>query len=242
MKTLNILLLFLITLSANESFYKSKKELRKIYQGHQKTFYCACKYNFKNNKNVIDKKSCGYNPRNRYYKSGKPNQRAKRIEWEHIMPAENFGRQLQCWRKGHSKCIKKNGKPFKGRKCCEKVSEKFRIMQADMHNLVPAIGELNGDRSNYRYDFYPAQPKQYGECKFEVLFKEKRARVKKDIRGNIARAYLYMSDRYNILLSKQEQLKFNSWNKEDPVDEWEYQRNKSIINIQGNLNSYIMIK
>ncbi len=24
-------------------------------------------------------------------------------------------------------------------------------MEADLHNLVPAVGEINGDRSNYRF-------------------------------------------------------------------------------------------
>ena len=112
-------------------------------------------------------------------------------------------------------------------------------MQADMHNLVPAIGELNGDRSNYRYDFELPQSNQYGACEFEVLFKERRARVKKDIRGNIARTYLYMNDRYGMKLSKQEQKKFEAWAKEDPVDAWEYERNVRLKNIQGNLNNFI---
>ena len=112
-------------------------------------------------------------------------------------------------------------------------------MQADMHNLVPAIGELNGDRSNYRFDFELPQSKQYGACDFEVLFKERRARVKEDTRGNIARTYLYMSNRYGMKLSKQEQKKFQAWNKKDPVDAWEAVRNQRIQKTQNNINKYI---
>ncbi|XTO84359.1 hypothetical protein J0E88_05230 [Campylobacter coli] len=41
-------------------------------------------------------KSDLYAPRNKYTKKGKINQRAKRIEWEHIMPAQNFGKHLPC--------------------------------------------------------------------------------------------------------------------------------------------------
>ena len=37
-----------------------------------------------------------------------------------------------------------------GRKACSK-DPIFNKMEADMHNLVPAIGELNADRSNFRY-------------------------------------------------------------------------------------------
>ncbi|MFC2073774.1 endonuclease [Campylobacterota bacterium] len=240
MRTLIVLLsLAAFLLAGNESFSKSKKELRKIYHDHQITFYCDCKYNYKDKNNMINKASCGYTPRLSHYKSGKPNTRAKRIEWEHVVPAENFGRQFTCWREGDPKCVKKNGKKYKGRKCCTKVNQQYRIMQADMHNLVPTVGELNGDRSNYRYDFELAQPGQYGECKFEVLFKDKRARVKEDIRGNIARTYLYMSDRYGMKLSQQEQRKFEAWNKKDPIDACEIERNKRILKVQGNENPFI---
>jgi len=100
---------------------------------------------------MIDRNSCGYVPRNELTKKGKENERVDRIECEHIMPAENFGRHLPCWREG-------------GRKACSK-DPIFNKMEADMHNLVPAIGELNDD---------------------------------------IATAYFYMSNTYNIKLSDQE--------------------------------------
>lgn len=234
-----ILLIFFSLFGDNESFSKSKNELRKIYHDHQSTFYCDCKYDYNDKSNMIDKDSCGYRPRLPYYNSGKPNDRAKRIEWEHIVPAENFGRQFECWHDGDAECVDSKEKSYKGRKCCEKVSKEFRIMQADMHNLVPAIGELNGDRSNYRYDFELPAPGQYGECRFEVDFKERRAKIKEDIRGNVARAYLYMADRYGIKLSKQERKKFEAWHKEDPADDWERQRNGRIQNVQGNANHHI---
>ena len=41
------------------------------------------------------------------------------------MPAENFGRQLSCWKEG-------------GRKAC-KNDITFNEMEADMHNLVPQL-------------------------------------------------------------------------------------------------------
>lgn len=73
---LSILLLTTLLFSANESFSKSKKQLGKIYQGHQTTIYCDCKYNYKDKKNMIDRESCGYIPRNIKTKKGKVNQRA----------------------------------------------------------------------------------------------------------------------------------------------------------------------
>ena len=188
---------------------------------------------------MIDKQSCGYQPRLPYTKKGKTNQRTKRIEWEHLIPAENFGRQFKCWRDGDEKCLTSKGKRYKGRKCCTKVNKKYKIMQADMHNLFPAIGELNSDRKNFRFDFEVAQKGQYGECKFEVNFKNKRAKVKEEIRGIIARDYLYFNKQYGMKLSQQELRKYNTWNRQYPATQWEKERNKKINKVQGNLNPFI---
>ena len=68
----------------------------------------------------------------------------------------------------------------------------------------------------------------YGECKFEVDFDAKRAYVKDDIKGDIARAYLYMSKTYNIYLSDQERKLMEAWDRQDPISEWEIEKNKRI--------------
>ena len=202
--------------------------MREVYKPHQITFYADCKYNYKDKKNMIDRNSCGYKPRNERTKKGKVNQRARRIEWEHVMPAENFGRHFSCWRDGDPKCVNSKGKAFKGRKCCTKVSKQYRIIQADMMNLVPAIGELNADRSNFRYGANDPKIGQYGKVPFQVDFKQRRAYVDPSKRGDVARIYLYMSKAYNIPLSKQESKMLNVWKNDDPVDEWEINRIKRI--------------
>ena len=241
LRNITLLLVFSFSFAeaANESFSKSKKELQKIHRDHQITFYCGCKYNYTNKANMIQRDSCGYIPRNEYTKKGNKNQRARRIEWEHVIPAENFGRQFSCWREGDASCVTSKSKSYKGRKCCEKTNQQYRIMQADMHNLQPAIGELNGDRSNFRFDFEPAQTGQYGECRFEVDFKARRVKVKKEVRGIIARTYLYFHATYHMKLSKQEMLKYEAWNREYPADVWERERNERIAKVQGNKNQFI---
>lgn len=75
--------------------------------------------------------------------------RALRLEWEHMMPAENFGRQFACWRV--PLCRHSNGSPYKGRACCEKIEPRFRQAEAELYNLWPEVGLLNQLRSNYRY-------------------------------------------------------------------------------------------
>ena len=219
-----IFLLTLITVFLNaNSFYQSKKVLlKKVYFDNQFTFYCSNPYVIKQvkgkEKSLIIQNPKYYTPRNLYYKSGKPNERAKRLEWEHVMPTHNFGQHLPCWRSG-------------GRKAC-KNDITFNEMEADMHNLVPSIGEINADRSNNKFGANIPKLGQYGKCNFEVDFKAKRAYIKDEIKGDIARIYFYMSDRYNINLSKQERKIMEVWNKLDPVDEWERVKNKRVLRLE----------
>jgi deoxyribonuclease-1 len=81
--------------------------------------------------------------------------RSRRVEWEHVVPAQSFGQSFKKWREGDSKCVNKKGKAFKGRKCAEKVNMEYRYMQADLYNLVPANGQVNAIRSNYSYAMIP---------------------------------------------------------------------------------------
>lgn len=233
----------LLTLTANStinSFNKSKKIMKKIYNGHQVTFYADCNYNYKDKKNMIVRKSCGYEPRNERTKKGKVNKRARRIEWEHVIPAENFGRQFTCWREGAKQCLKSNGKKYKGRKCCSKVNLKFKFMESDLHNLVPAVGELNADRSNFRYGMIQGEKRRYGNSiNFEVDFKRRTAEPRDEVKGNIARTYFYFEDTYGMNISKKDKKLFKVWNKLDPVDKWEIERNSRIKKIQGNENKFI---
>jgi len=214
--------LFLITLTAWAaplSFPEAKKELAKLYKDqHQTSFYCGCDFQYQGKKLIPDLNSCGYQVR-------KQAKRASRIEWEHIMPAWAFGHQRQCWQKG-------------GRKACKQDPE-FRIMEGDMHNLVPAIGEVNGDRSNYRFSEWNGIPTQYGQCAMIVDFKGKQVQPPKESKGAIARAYLYMADRYKIRLSNKEKKLFQVWNTQHPPTRWECKKNELVTKVQGNGNRFV---
>jgi deoxyribonuclease-1 len=205
MKILFYLFITISILNAQSFSSAKKKLLKKVYFDHQTTFYCQNPYLLEQVKGkekalIIEDKS-KYTPRNVYTKKGKVNIRAKRVEWEHIVPAENFGRQFSCWRDGDSRCIKK-GKSYKGRRCCKKVSTDFKRMEADMMNLVPAIGEINSDRSNYRFmDTNENLKGQYGECKFKVDSKGKKVYPANYTKGFIGRTYLYFEKKHNMKLS-----------------------------------------
>lgn len=214
-KIVSILMLGVSLLFASD-FDESKRELIKIYErlgsSYQYDFYCNAPFKA-NKKGKYTKfeiiKSDLYTPRNEYTKKGKINQRTKRIEWEHIMPAHNFGRHLPYWKDG-------------GRKAC-KDDKLFNKMEADKQNLVPAIGEINGDRSNYRYAQAPKDLdfNQYGNCQVYTDFKNKRFYPAGYSKGYIARSYLYMSKTYNIRLSDQERKLMEAWDKQYPMSEKE---------------------
>jgi deoxyribonuclease-1 len=133
---------------------KPKKQLSKIYTTSDKTFYCDCPLLRINKKLVPDFKRCNYKPRNKLTRKGKVNKRALRKEWEHVVPAWAFGHQLQCWQNG-------------GRKNCGKNNAKFRKMEGDLHSLVPAIGEVNADRSNYSFGMLAGEHRVCGKCDAE---------------------------------------------------------------------------
>jgi deoxyribonuclease-1 len=48
-----------------------------------------------------------------------------------------------------------------------------------------------------------------------------------------------MADRYKLKLSKSQRKLLGVWDRADPVDQWERQRNLAIESIQGNGNSFV---
>ena len=213
---------------AIESFGKAKKILRKIHLNNPITFYCRCKYQ----KNIPDWKSCGFSFR-------KDKKRASRIEWEHVLPASYFGVKFNTWKNGHHDCKNKIGKTFKGRKCTEKIHSTYRKMQADLYNLQPVIGEVNGLRSNYQIGIINGENREFGNCDIEI--KNKIVEPTDKIRGNIARTYMYMEHAYPKYVIFTQNLKnlIKNWDEKDPVDKWECSRAEKIKKIQGNVNQIL---
>ncbi|EIB97038.1 MULTISPECIES: deoxyribonuclease I [Pantoea] len=182
------------------------------------SFYCGCKITWQGKKGIPDLNSCGYQVR-------KNANRAARIEWEHVMPAWEFGHQRQCWQDG-------------GRKNCNKDPD-YRRIETDLHNLQPAVGEVNGDRGNFAYSQWNGSEKQYGQCEMKIDFKLKQAEPPARARGAIARTYFYMRDQYHLRISRQQTQLFTAWDKLYPVTPWECERDQRIARVQGNHNPYV---
>ncbi len=217
--------------TSNQSFNKAKKNLeRYVYNENRETLYCGAAFDEK--KNVIIPTG---------FETAKHVKRAMRIEWEHVVPAENFGRTFVEWREGHPECVSSKGKQFKGRKCAEKVNAQYRYMQADMYNLFPAIGAVNATRSNYNFTMLPGEESSFGSCAMKISGNKVEPPV--EARGRIARTYLYMETVYpSYKMSSQQKKLMNAWDNAYPVSQWECKRNAKIEAIQSNKNTILLTR
>jgi deoxyribonuclease-1 len=184
------------------------------------TFYCGCDWRWVGQSGGrVDAASCGYQVRAQH-------NRAERTEWEHVVPAWVMGHQRQCWQSG-------------GRKSCRQTDPLFRIMEANPHNLVVSVGEINADRSNYQFGELPPSPSEYGQCQFQVDNKQRVATPRNSVKGQIARTYFYIHDRYDLRMSRQQQQLMIAWNNKYPVGQWERKRDSRIAKIAGHHNPFV---
>jgi deoxyribonuclease-1 len=217
-------LVYFPAIAAPQSFEKAKIELRQsVYHDRNDDgdLYCGCDWQWMGRSGGrVDLQSCGYKVR-------RDANRAQRIEWEHVVPAWVMGHQRQCWQSG-------------GRENCKSTDQIFRVMEADMHNLSPSIGEVNADRSNYRFGMLPSTPKQYGgTCPTKTDFKQRVTEPRDEVKGQVARVYFYMHDRYKLSMSKQQQQLLMAWHRQYPVSDWERERDRRIARSMGHHNPFV---
>jgi deoxyribonuclease-1 len=212
----------------NDSFIVAKKELMEIYKSNPnpKTIYCEA--GFDQRKKIYLPKGVEIDKyRNRV-----------RVEFEHVVPAENFGRAFSEWREGHAQCSSSKGKKYKGRKCAEKMNQEYRLMSSDMNNLYPSVGSVNARRSNYNFTMLPTATSEFGTC--DMRFEGRKVQPPENSRGIIARSYFYMDQTYpKYSMSKQQKQLFAVWDKSYPVDEWECKRAALIELYQKNVNQVV---
>lgn len=121
----------------------------------------------------------------------------------------------------------------------------------DIHHLRPSDVQVNGARGNLDFDNGGSSVVNCPKCKRDGDSFE----PPDDVKGDIARMLFYMATRYEkgdkVDLELNDKVNNGStpyhgklsvllqWNKQDPVSEWERQRNEKIYNIQGNRNPFI---
>lgn len=221
-RRLSMFLLFVFSIvsqAAPADFDAAKRVAQKIYSDEPTDFYCNCPIRWVGGKGQLDLHSCGYKVR-------KNGPRAQRVEWEHVVPAQQFGAGRACWRQG-------------GREHCGDKDQTFRQIEADLFNLKPALGEVNGDRAHFRFAELPNTPPQHGACPVRIDFKRQLVEPRAEVRGDIARIYFYMADRYQLQLSAAEQQLFLRWHQEDPVDERELTLMRRTAQQMGHPNEFV---
>lgn len=209
------------------TFSSSKRILKKyVYPLHTYTFYANAPLTIDANGRL--------QPDITRFKTFKfrKNAKASGLDNEHVQPASRYGQLLSCWndakRKGQN-----------SRVYCAKTNSSYLEYESDMHNLVPAIAEINRDRKNYVFDEFRGFNHSYGKVDFSLDIKGRRVEPANRVKGNVARISLYMNDRYELGFSLKEVAMFHRWSKLDPVTKWEQRRNDIISTIQGNRNMFI---
>ncbi len=202
-----------------------------VYFDRRETFYCGCQFDADNRVNLY---SCGMS-------ALITQNRALRVEAEHVYPASQFGNFRRCWRQPElfDQCLTGAGATVPGRECCMRVDDGFVTAHNDLHNLYPAVGHVNAQRSNHPWGPVYFFGQGYGQCEIKVSAWLRRAEPPEDTRGAIARAMLYMRDTYDLRLSKREERLYYAWNNRYPVNDWERVRNHRIKAIQAVGNPYV---
>ncbi|MGR5347332.1 endonuclease [Vibrio mediterranei] len=216
--------------TTNPSFNKAKKYLHSVQSHHQRTFYCDAAFDGKGNVTLPP----GFET------PGHVN-RSKKIEAEHLLPAENMGRAFEYWHlpKDDARCLNSKGKRLSNRDCTLKNSKQFQLMHADLYGLKYAIGSVNAYRSNYRFTMFgESEPAFFGSCDMKIS--SRAVEPPERARGPIARSYLYFDWAYkSYKLSSSQRKLFEAWNKQYPVTDIECKEAIKIEEYQGNRNPFI---
>lgn len=194
--------------------------------------YCGCPYN--SNKK-INFETCWFSTTWGSYWS-----RSYSIEWEHIVPAENFWSLFSEWVVWSEKCIDSKGNHFKWRKCAN-TNETFNKLEWDLYNLVPVIWEMNAIRTNHDYGIVTQIIKTPWKCESKIG--DKIFEPRDEFKWWAWRASLYMNSIVQWKLFDKSQLQmFSEWNEKFPPTQEECKYAESIKQIQWNENPYIVSK
>jgi endonuclease I len=119
--------------------------------------------------------------------------------------------------------------------------------KSDLHHLFPVDGVANGSRGNHPFGTATCLHDDSMHCSFEkagsALGKNDRGKwvfeVRKQKRGDVARAMFYFAVRYEHSIPDDEESELRAWHEEDPVDEGEIKRNDAVEALQKNRNPFV---
>lgn len=149
--------------------------------------------------------------------------RDRRTNIEHVYPMSWVTKSLRCG----------------DRDRCRQVSEKFNRIESDMHNLFPSLKSTNKMRGSMPFAMIKGERRVEPRCDLEIDYRSRRVEPRPAVRGDIARAALYMADRYDLELYRRQRELLERWHRQDPPGEEERRRNEVIERLQGNRNPWI---
>lgn len=198
-----------------------------VLADRRETAYCGCRFDADKRPDFA---GCGYVPIER-------DERALRVEVEHVVPASWIGQGRPCW--SQRICHDRKGRAFKGRRCCLAVDPAFRRAYDDLINLVPVIGEINEARRNWPFGEVAGEPRAFGRCDFEIDSDTEVVEPRPAIRGDIARIHFYMERVHGVGLGDDLRERLRRWHLEDPPDALERARDARISRLQGGGNPWV---
>ena len=124
---------------------------------------------------------------------------------------------------------------------CRDQEMAFGYMESDLHNMFLARMGTDDARGDFPFGFVPGDRRDFGEtCNFKVGPEWAFAQPQPAVRGEIARAILYMMREYGLPLPERMAAEtLAQWSRDDPPDSEEMRRNNEIELLQGNRNIFI---
>ncbi len=148
----------------------------------------------------------------------------RRYNIEHVFPMSWVTHALRCGDRHH----------------CRRVSRRFNEIESDMHNMYPARRDLNKRRGAMAYAIVKGEHWVKPDCDLEIDARRRWVEPRPAVCGDIARALLYMADRYpELKLYRRQRDLMLRWNRQDPPDAAEKVRNRRIRKVQGRGNPWI---
>lgn len=147
----------------------------------------------------------------------------RRYNVEHVYPMAWVTRALRCG----------------DRQACRRNSARFNTIESDMHNMYPARKDFNKARGSYPFREIRGERHVEKGCDLEIDHRARVVEPRPAVRGDIARAMLYMGDRYDLSIYQRQRRMLEQWHREDPPDAEERRRNRLIAERQGTANHWI---
>ena len=203
-----------------------KNIIKMLHLDHKMTWLNGCAYSYDvtscMDKTIIDTSTCSVTEQN------------QTMIWIQVVPDTFYGRNMACMTK--PVCVNAfSGKLFGSPMCCRRINEKYRQIESELFNLIPVTSEFA--------KIY--QGKIFGEVKKvkwligNVKIDDKYIEPPEQIKGDIARVYLYMDERYGLQISLEQKELFRRWHRLDAVDKRECALAKIIMKVQNRTNHLI---